>query len=194
MARKNAFNLKMDEVFQAMDIKEEMEHVKSSDVDVLDETPLIEESFIEEDDEIGQEDYGFQAELEEDEYSQSEMDAFLENVNLEDDKTHLSFDRMMPAKVTKTGVQFQRKERKLHTLLVLRDLVELTPSTCKFVHCLYDSSKSCGFGKWTKVPESKKKLVLQVLQQHVDAKHKFVDDTVIDEAEIPQSWLSSTMI
>lgn len=178
MSRKTIKLEGMDEFFESMEVAEELGKTYSSDVDFSEDAPLIEPGYLPIDDT-------------EELYSEDEISAFLENINLEDDKTGLSFDQMMPKTLEKSGVQYQRKERKMNHFLVIRDLVKITPSVCTSSDCTYDAAKACGFSEWDKVSEGKKRLVATVLEQHRERKHKFVDDTIIDAVDYPGKWLSS---
>lgn len=129
---------------------------------------------------------------EEEEYSEEEMNAFMETISLDSDSNQLSFDEMFPTKKEKTGVLVQLKETKGSHYLVLRNAVVLTPSVCRKITCSYDASKAAGFKEWDKVPNDKKKLVLAILQRHDESKHKFVDNTIMDKSEMSGAWLSPT--
>lgn len=168
----------MDEFLKEMETAEAIERTYTDAVDYPPDSPLIEQSV---------------EEFEEpDEYTEEELEAFFGKIDLDESNaiSQLSFDEMMPARTEKTGVLVQRKENKISNLLILRDLTELTPSVCKLTHCSYDAARAAGFKKWDNVPQRKQKLVLQILQQHIDKKHKYVDDTIIDKADVPTSWLA----
>lgn len=184
MAKTNAkVKSEMQEFMAAFQADEDLHKTYSSDVDLPDDVPLIEDS------------YTPKGEEEEIQYSEDELSAFFENVDLENDSGNTSFESLMPKRPKElSGIKLQRKEVKVNSLLVLRELVELTPSTCGFAHCMYDAAKACGFPNWTSVPDAKRKLIEAVLEQHREKKHRFVDDTIIDSVERSKSWMSSTMI
>lgn len=129
------------------------------------------------------------------EWSDEEIDAYLKQVSLKDDgKKGTPFEQIMPKKKPRTGIKMQHKQRKIHNLLTLRELVELTPSVCKFEHCMYDASEKAGFGDWQHTPKSKQKLILRILEKHVKEEHKHVNHSIIDKADVQSFWLSSNMI
>lgn len=132
---------------------------------------------------------------EEHEFTDQEIEAYLSQVSLKDDgKSGTSFSQLMPKKKARTGIRMQHKQRKVHNLLTLRELVELTPSVCKFEHCMYDAADKAGFQNWHKVPKSKQRLVQSILQKHVKEEHKYVNHTIIDKADVQGFWLSSNII
>lgn len=181
MTRKQKAEMK--EFYEEIDTIEGMEHTHSGDVDMPDNVALLEN--------LDQVDY---VDDEEEEYSEDDIESFLENVNFESSDNRLSFDEMMPATVVETGIKFQQKENIVTPhYLVIRELVERTPSVCHYKDCLYDGAKAIGFKNWHKVPKSKQKIALAALQKHNVQKHKFRNNELIDKAEIPSSWLSPTL-
>lgn len=198
------------EFISSMETDDDLNQTFSSDVDYPDDMPLIEEN--EEDDEQGLEEIEFsfdeeeeiadsvesldlsmgEAEEEQEEYTEEEIESLLSRIDLADsDNNKLSFDDLMPKKKKKTGISVQRKEKKVHNLLVLRDLVVMHPSVCDKDFCKFDAAKAIGYKKrgWPDVPASKHKLVLRVLEEHKQT-HKFVDNTTMDLADVPQAWLT----
>lgn len=199
------------EFIAAMETDDDLNTTFSGDVDYSDDMPLIEEN--EEDDEQGLEEIEFSfdddeeitnslesldlsmgevKEEEREEYTEEEIEALVSRIDLADsDNNKLSFDDLMPKKKKKTGIVVQRKEKKVHNLLVLRDLVVMHPSVCDRDFCKYDAAKAIGYKKrgWPDVPASKHKLVLRVLEEHKQT-HKFVDNTTMDLADVPQAWLT----
>ena len=212
MAKRSRNNFK--EYMESMETDEDLNQTFSSDVDYSDDRPLIEESFDEEQaiEEIDFESLDFEDEVEpsnsveslnlamgeieeeeeEEEYTEAEIEALISRIDLADsDSNKLSFDDLMPKKKKKTGIKVQRKEKKVHHLLVLRDLVVMHPSVCDKDFCKYDAAKAIGYKKrgWPDVPASKHKLVFRILEEH-KLTHKFVDDTVMDLSDVPQAWLT----
>lgn len=200
------------EFIAAMETDDDLNQTFSSDVDYPDDMPLIEEN--EEDDEQGLEEIEFsfdedeeiadsvesldlalgQVEEEQEEYTEEEIEALVSRIDLADsDNNKLSFDELMPKKKKKTGITVQRKEKKVHNLLVLRALVVMHPSVCDRDFCKYDAAKAIGYKKrgWPDVPAGKQKLVLRVLEEHKQT-HKFVDNTTMDLADVPQAWLTAS--
>lgn len=197
------------EFIAAMETDDDLNQTFSSDVDYSDDMPLIEE--IKEDDEQGFEEIEFSfnedevpsdslesldlsmGEIEEEEeYTESEIEALISRIDLADsDNNKLSFDDLMPKKKKNTGIVVQRKEKKVHNLLILRDLVIMYPSVCDKDFCKYDAAKAIGYKKrgWPDVPISKQKLVLRILQEHKQT-HKFIDNTIMDLSDVPQAWLT----
>ncbi len=198
------------EFIAAMETDDDLNQTFSSDVDYPDDMPLIEEN--EEDDEQGLEEIEFnfdddeeitnsvesldlsmgEVEEEQEEYTEEEIEALVSRIDLADsDNNKLSFDDLMPKKKKKTGIVVQRKEKKVHNLLILRDLVVMHPSVCDRDFCKYDAAKAIGYKKrgWPDVPSGKQKLVLRVLEEHKQT-HKFVDNTTMDLADVPQAWLT----
>lgn len=211
MAKRSRNNFK--EYIESMDIDEDLNQTFSSDVDYSEDMPLIEE--IEEGpglEEVEFESLDFEDEVEpsdsveslnlamgeieeeeEEEYTEAEVEALISRINLSDsDKNVLSFDDLMPKKKKKTGIMVQRKEKKVHHLLVLRDPVIMYPSVCPLQHCKFDAAKAIGYKKrgWPDVPPSKHKLVLRVLEEHSQTQHTHVDDTIMDLSDVPQAWLT----
>jgi hypothetical protein len=199
------------EFIAAMETDDDLNQTFSSDVDYPDDMPLIEET--EEDDELGLEEVEFdfdeddepansveslnlsmgEIEEEQEEYTEGEIESLISRLDLADsDNNKLSFDELMPKKKKKTGIGVQRKEKKVHHLLVIRDLVVMYPSVCKQGHCKFDAAKAIGYKKkgWPSVPASKHKLVMRVLEEHVQTQHQHVDDTFMDLADVPQAWLT----
>lgn len=201
------------EFMTSMEADDDLNQTFSSDVDYPDDMPLIEEN--EDYDEQGLEETEFsfdedeelsnslesldlsmgdvEPEEEQEEYTEAEIESLLSRINLADsDNNKLSFDELMPKKKKKTGIGVQRKEKKVHHLLVLRDLVVMHPSVCKLQHCKFDAAKAIGYKKkgWPSVPPSKHKLVMRVLEEHVQSQHQHVDDTFMDLADVPQAWLT----
>lgn len=175
----------MNDFYAEMEVEEGMEKTYSGDVDTPDNVMLLED--------LSSEEEPFD---EDDEYSEEDIDAFLENVNFEDnsDVNGLSFDDMMPKKVVDTGIKYQQKENIVTPhYLVIRELVERTPSVCPYKDCLYDGAKAIKYKNWHKVPESKRKIALAALDRHNQLKHKFRNNELIDKSEIPTSWLSPTL-
>jgi hypothetical protein len=200
------------EFIAAMETDDDLNQTFSSDVDYPDDMPLIEE--IEDDDEQSLEEVEFSfdedeepasslesldlsmgqiEEEEQEEYTEGEIESLLSRIDLANsDNNKLSFDDLMPKKKKKTGIGVQRKEKKVHHLLVIRDLVVMHPSVCKLQHCKFDAAKAIGYKKrgWPDVPASKHKLVMRVLEEHVQTQHQHVDDTFMDLADVPQAWLT----
>lgn len=201
------------EYIQSMEVDDELNQTFSSDVDYPDDMPLIEET--EEDDEQGIEEVEFsfdedeespsslesldlsmgdiEEEEESEEYTEEEIQALITRIDLADsDNNRLSFDDLMPKKKKKTGISVQRKEKKVHHLLVLRDLVVMHPSVCPLQHCKFDAAKAAGYKKrgWPDVPASKRKLVMRILEEHSQTQHKFVDNSIMDLSDVPQAWLT----
>lgn len=171
----------MNQFYEELDTIEGMEKTHSGDVDMPDNVPLIEE-FEEEDEE-------------EVEYSEEELEIFLQNINLDDSKTNLSFDDMMPQQVAPVGVPYQLKERVVTPhFLVLREYKKKSPSVCNYRDCVYCGAEAIGYKDWDATPEKKRKIALAALTRHVQNKHKFKDTDIIDESQIPTNWLSSDMI
>ena len=198
------------EFIAALEVDDDLNQTFSSDVDYPDDMPLIEER--EEEYEQGLEEVEFnfdedkepsdsleslglsmgEIEEEEEEYTEAEIEALISRIDLADsDSNKLSFDDLMPKKKKKTGITVQRKEKKVHNLLVLRDLVVMHPSVCDKDFCKYDAAKALGYKKkgWPSVPPSKHKLVMRILEEHKQT-HKFVDNTVMDLSDVPQAWLT----
>ena len=198
------------EFIAALEVDDDLNQTFSSDVDYPDDMPLIEER--EEEYEQGLEEVEFnfdedeepsdsleslglsmgEAEEEQEEYTEAEIEALISRIDLADsDSNKLSFDDLMPKKKKKTGITVQRKEKKVHNLLVLRDLVVMHPSVCDKDFCKYDAAKALGYKKkgWPSVPPSKHKLVMRILEEHKQT-HKFVDNTVMDLSDVPQAWLT----
>ena len=172
----------MNNFFEEMDAIEGMEKTYTDAVDYPEDTPLIEE--------------GLSVESEEDEeYTEEDLEMFLENVSFESSNTNLSFDEMMPQQPkAETGIKCQLKENIVQPhFLTLREWVERSPSVCPYKDCFYDGSKAIGFKKWDKVTEKKKKIALAALEKHTQLKHKFRDTDIVDKAQIPTSWLSPTL-
>lgn len=166
---------------------------------------FVDEEFGEDDFEIEEEEELLEAsdgsdeelvnEEEDEEWSDNEIEAYLKQVSLKDDgKKGTPFEQVMPKKKPRTGIKIQHKQRKIHNLLTIRELVELTPSVCKFEHCMYDAADKAGFIDWAHTPKSKQKLVLRILQKHVKEEHKHVNHSIIDKADVQSFWLSSNMI
>lgn len=173
----------MNEYFEELDTIEGMEQTHSGDVDMPENVMLL--------DNLEQEQQDFD---EDEEFSEEEVESFLENINLEDSNNPLSFDEMMPKQVVHTGVKYQQKENIVTPhYLILREWVERTPSVCHYKDCLYDGAKAIGFKNWHKVPKNKQKIALAALDKHTQQKHKFRGTDLIDKAEIPTSWLSPTL-
>lgn len=168
----------MNEFFEEMDTVKGMESTYTDAVDYPKDVPLIEELNLESD--------------EEEEYSDEELEMYLENVDFEKSKTSLSFDEMMPAAPKEeSGIKCQLKENIVQPhYLILREFVERTPSVCSYRDCFYDGAEAIGFKKWSKVPERKRKIALAALERHTQLKHKFRDTDIVDKAQIPTSWLS----
>lgn len=166
-----------------------MEDTFNSDINTQADVPLLEEisHTLDQDDAL---EYSVDSE---EEYTEDEIESLLQNIDFSADNTGLSFDQLMPAKKEPTGVTYQRKEKKVSHFLVIRDLVELTPSVCDKPTCKYDAAKACGLREWSKVPANKRRLVLMALDRHKETAHKFVDDSIVDASELPQSWLSSVL-
>lgn len=198
------------EFMAAMETDDDLNQTFSSDVDYPDDMPLFEEN---EEYEQGLEeiDFSFEegeeptqslesldislgdVEEEQEEYTEDEIESLLSRIDLANsDNNKLSFDELMPKKKKKTGIGVQRKEKKVHHLLVLRDLVVMYPSVCKLQHCKFDAAKAIGYKKrgWPDVPASKHKLIARVLEEHVQDQHQHVDDTFMDLADVPQAWLT----
>jgi hypothetical protein len=172
----------MKEFYEELDTVEGMESTYSGDVDMPENVPLIENL---EADEFSSD---------EDEYSEEEIEAFLEGIDVETSKNQMSFDEMMPAKIVETGIKFQQKENIVTPhYLVLRELVEKTPSVCPYKDCFYDGAQAIGHKNWRKTPEGRKKIALLALQKHAQQKHKFRGNELIDKAEIPTHFLSPTL-
>lgn len=178
--KKNSKN-EMQQVLDEIGTVKGFSTTYSGDVDYPDDVPFIE-------------DLSNPVSDENEELNEEELEAFLENIDFQRSDTGLSFDDMMPKPVIKTGVTYQRKENVVTPhFLVLRDLVKKTPSVCIYRDCFYDGAKAIGYKNWDKTPESKRRIALMVLERHVKMEHKFRDTDIIDEAQIPSSWLSSTM-
>lgn len=180
----------MNQFMEEFEVEKGMEKTYSGDVDITDDIPLIEEDY------NGIEEQVFSdLEEEEEEYSEDEISMFLENVNFEESKTNLSFDEMMPSVVPESGIKYQRKEKVVTPhFLVLRENVKRTPSVCPYRDCMYDGAQAISFKNWDKTPASKRRIALAALERHTQIKHKFQDSDIIDEAQIPTSWLSPTII
>ncbi len=180
---KRSQKAEMKQLYDELDTVEGMEKTYTSNVDYPEDVPVLEE-FSEED-----------PIEDEEEYSEEEISLFLENVDFKDskDKNGLSFDDMMPKRVTDTGVKMQLKENTVTPhFLVLREHVERTPSVCNYRDCFYDGAKAIKYKNWHKVPEGKKKIALRALEIHVNNEHKFQDTDIIDKSQIPTSYLSPT--
>jgi hypothetical protein len=174
----------MKEFFNEMDAVEGMESIYSGDVDMPGDVPLIENLSLDEDD-------GFS---DEEEYTEEEIEAFLENVDTEGTGSKMSFDEMMPQKFVETGIKFQQKENIVTPhYLVIRELVEKTPSVCHYKDCMYDSAKAIGYKNWHRVPKSRQRIALAALQKHNQDRHKFRNNELIDKSEIPTHYLSPTL-
>lgn len=195
---------------ESMDADDDLNQTFSSDVDYSDDMPLIEAS--EDDEGLEETEFSFDEEEEisnsietlglsmgdveeeeQEEYTEEEIASLISRIDLADsDRNKLSFDDLMPKKKKKTGIGVQRKEKKVHHLLVLRDLVVMHPSVCKFQHCKFDAAKAMGYKKkgWPDVPSSKHKLAMRILEEHIQTQHQHVDDTFMDLADIPQAWLT----
>lgn len=172
---RKAQKARMNEFFEEMETIEGMEKTYTDAVDYPDEVPLIEELLVEE----------------EEDYTEDEINAFLENINLESSNNPLSFDEMMPKPVQETGISYQRKENVVTPhYLVLREYVKQAPSVCTYRDCFYDGARAIGFKNWEKTPEKRKKIALAALEQHNQKKHRFDDTDIIDEANIPKFWMS----
>lgn len=199
----------------ALSTEEELKQTFSSSIDQSENSPVFEdffgdneedefpidpddgfgEEFFEEQEELLSPEEEFEEEEDEPEFSDEEIEAYLAQVSLKDDgKPGTNFEQVMPKKKPRTGIKMQHKQRKIHNLLTLRELVELTPSVCKFEHCMYDAAAKAGFREWSKVPASKQRLVLSILQKHVKEEHKYVNHSIIDKADVTGFWLSSNMI
>lgn len=199
------------EFIAALEVDDDLNQTFSSDVDYSEDMPLFEENE-ENEEQQGLEEVEFsfdedeepadslesvglsmgEAEEEQEEYTEAEIEALVSRIDLADsDNNKLSFDDLMPKKKKKTGITVQRKEKKVHNLLVLRDLVVMHPSVCDKDFCKYDAAKAIGYKRrgWPDVPVSKQKLVLRVLEEHKQT-HKFVDNTVMDLSDVPQAWLT----
>lgn len=202
------------QVIESLEVDDDLNQTFSSDVDYPDDMPLIEEEYqglqevdfdeidFEDEEEPSRsldfptdditEEVIEEEEEEEEEYTEEEIAALIARIDLADsDRNKLSFDDLMPKKKKKTGIIVQRKERKVHHLLVLRDNVIMYPSVCKLQHCKYDAAKALGYKKrgWPDVPRSKHKLIERILEEHMMT-HKFVDDSVMDLADVSQAWLT----
>lgn len=199
------------QVIQSLEVDDDLNQTFSSDVDYSDDMPLIEEEYpgleevdFDEVDFDDEEEPSTSAEFlassiieeeeeeEEEEYTEEEIASLIARIDLADsDKNKLSFDDLMPKKKKKTGIMVQRKEKKVHHLLVLRDNVIMYPSVCKLQFCKYDAAKALGYKKrgWPDVPKSKHKLIERILEEHM-LTHKFIDDSVMDLADVSQAWLT----
>jgi hypothetical protein len=174
MAKRN-IQAEMKNVLQELEAEEGMEATYSGDVDMPDNVVLIEEDY--------------------EDYSDEEVDMFLENVNFEESKNSMSFDEMMPKIVEPVGIPYQRKEKIVTPhFLILRENVKQSPSVCTYRDCMYDAAQAIGFKNWEKIPNGKKKIALAALEKHTEVKHKYVDSDIIDEAQIPTHWLSPTTL
>lgn len=201
------------EFIQSMEADDELNQTFSSDEDYSDGMPLIEEL----EEEQGLEEVEFESldfddeeepsqslealglsvddveEEEQEEYTEDEIESLISRINLADsDKNSLSFDDLMPKKKKKTGITVQRKEKKVHHLLTLRDLVVMYPSVCDRQECKFDAAKAVGYKKrgWPDVPASKHKLVMRVLEEHQQQQHRHIDNSTMDLSDVPQAWLT----
>lgn len=202
MAKRTKTNYK--EFIETMEADEDLNQTFSGDVDYSEDRVLIED--------LGEEEYDFkdftfddeEEEVEEltvepeeepeEEYTEEEIQSLLARLDLADsDRNKFSFDALMPKKKKKTGINVQRKEKKVHNLLILRDMVKMTPSVCTLSWCKFDAAKAMGWKKrgWDDVPKNKQSIVLRVLEEHVQSEHQHTDDSIIDLADMPQAWLHS---
>ena len=173
----------MNEYFQEMDTVQGMNATYSGDVDMPDGVLLTE-------DELSPD-----IETYEDDYSEEELEVILQNVNFEDSRTNLSFDEINPVIPEESGVKYQRKERVIQPhYLIIRENVKKTPSVCSYRDCMYDGAQALGFKNWDKTPDSKRRVAIAALDKHTQLKHKFQDSDIIDESQIPKSWLSPTIL
>jgi hypothetical protein len=170
----------MDEFWEEMDTVKGMEATHSGDVDMPEDVMLLEEDYPDE--------------QEEEEYSEEEIEAFLDNVSLDDTPTNLSFDDMMPKRIKKTGITYQQKEKTITPhYLVLRKLTKQSPTVCTYKDCFFDAAQAIGYKDYSKLPEKKRRIAAIALERHTQEKHKFTTNDIVDEAEIPSSWLSPTL-
>lgn len=210
MAKRTKSRNNIQEFIETMEVDDELHQTFSGDVDYSEDRVLIED--------LGEEEYDFsdftfddveeteeefiapsdepeeESEEELEEYTEDEIQALLARLDLADsDKNKFSFDALMPKKKKKTGIQIQRKEKKVHHFLVLRDMVRMTPSVCKRPDCKFDSAKALGWKKrgWDDVPVGKQSLVLRILEEHMQSEHIFTDDSIIDLSDMPQAWLNA---
>lgn len=210
----------------------EMEKTFNGDVDYPDDVPLLEDEEEEEldpEEEFDAEEFlraedtlddDLAAAEEESDISDNEIDSIINRVDLSDvQRVSMSFDDLVPKKKPRTGIINQRKEKRFQQgLLVIREAVILTPSTCKRADCTFDAARALGFKKakdikskptkdgrgrivsfgkilkrgtfWDSVPANKRKLVLTALKKHQEDKHTHQDESMFDEADRPGSWLS----
>lgn len=178
---KKEFIAELDELYESEEAEQGMRKTYTDATDYPEDVPLIDEDEEE-------------VQFEDDEYSEEEMEMFLENINFENSNNSQSFDEMMPQKKADSGIMCQLKENTVQPhYLVLREWVERSPSVCQYKDCFYDGSRAVGFKKWDKVPEKKRKIALAALERHIQLKHKFRDTDMIDKAQIPTSWMSPTL-
>src|SRR5690348_11403565 len=74
-----------------------------------------------------------------------------------------------------------------YTLIRRREL--LTPSMCQRPGCNYDAATANQFDGWHSVPESKRDILLEVLQKHIETAHNRSEDLILNEDEVPGQWL-----
>ena len=172
----------MNEFFEEMEVADGMKKTYTDATDYPEDTPLIENLFGEDVEE-------------EEEYTEEELEMFLQNVDFKNSKTSHSFDEIAPAKPkAEMGIPCQLKENVVQPhFLTLREWKERSPSVCPYRTCFYDGSEAIGYKDWNKVPEGKRKIALAALKRHNQNEHKFRDTDIIDKAQIPTSWLSPTL-
>ena len=187
--------------FDSLETEKELNQTFNGDVDYPEDRPLIDYNQVEEDmlnfGEEEDEELELEPEAEPEhfsessEYSDEDIEQLMTKVSLKQrKKSKHSFDELVPPKKEKTGIKMQNKENKVHHLLILREVVELTPSVCRRPNCTYDASVAWGFKKWGDVPKSKQRLIIETLKRHREQEHKFVNETIVDKADIASSWLS----
>jgi hypothetical protein len=101
----------------------------------------------------------------------------------------LSFNKPITTEVEEpksTERKFITKETVIDKFNILRRRVELTPSVCDV--CAFDIAAK-HFGDWYKVPESEKDKIKKAVIEHKRVVHPLNQNLIVDESEIPKTWL-----
>jgi len=108
-------------------------------------------------------------------------------INLENKKTKSSFEA--GATEVKPKKRYKMQSFFIDKFNTLRKRVLLTPSMCQRANCTFDIAVANGYAGWQDVPEDSRASMLKAFEKHDAEAHSIVEETIINEDQIPKNYL-----